>query len=133
MKIKTTSAEPEKLSFSVTPQATDVLPMVLIDYLFGLVKADQNISGCRHVFRLVKDQLGGENIQNIFHIGENDAIAIHRVFGYKPVVAEIVVICDETSYYMSLSNNVLVTDCSSGFCSELSTSFLPATACNMCY
>ena len=121
----------EKSNLSVSRQVNDMMPNVLIDYLFGLVKKDQEISGCRHIFRLGKGQLGGEEIQDIFHTGENKAIATHRVFGFKPVVAYIIVIWDETGYYMSLSNDAFATSGSSDSRVETKTSFIAAAACNM--
>jgi hypothetical protein len=129
MNTRKKAIDPEKLNLSVSRQVNDMMPKVLIDYLFSLIKMDQEISGRKHIFRLGKDQLGCEEIQNIFHTGENKAIAIHRVFGYKPVVADIIVICDGTDYHMSLSNDALVTDGSSDSRAETKMSFLAAAAC----
>ncbi|BAL00850.1 hypothetical protein OBV_36510 [Oscillibacter valericigenes Sjm18-20] len=127
MNTRRKAIDPEKSNLSVSRQVNDMMPKVLIDYLFSLIKIDQEISGRRHIFRLGKDQLGGEEIQDIFHTGENKAIAIHRVFGYKPVVADIIVICDGADYHMSLST----TDGSTDFRIKTKTSFLAAAACNI--
>lgn len=131
MKTKRKAIYTEKSNLSVSRQVNDMMPKVLIDYLFSLVKKDQEVFGYRHIFRLGKGQLVGKEIQEIFHTGENKAIVIHRVFGYKPVVADIIVICDGTNYYMSLSNDALAADGSSDFRIETETSFLAAAACNI--
>ena len=131
MKTKTKAIEHENLIFSVSQQVDDILPKVLIDYLFSLVEADQKISGQRHTFRLDKSQLGSEEIQDIFHTGENNAFEAHRVFGYKPVVADIAVTCDNTGYYMSLSNDALAAGVSSDSRIKAKTPFLVAASCNI--
>ena len=131
MKTKIKATSHEKLNRSVSKQVSDKMPEILIDYLFGLVKKDQEVSGCRHVFSLGKSQLGSEEIQNIVHMGENRALATHRVFGFNPVVADITVICDETGYTMSLANDAFATDGFLDFRVEKETSFVAAAACNM--
>ncbi|MVB11749.1 hypothetical protein CAFE_24740 [Caprobacter fermentans] len=131
MKTGITATGHEKSNLSGSRQGNDRMPKVLIDYLFSLIKTDREISGCRHIFRLGKGQLGGEEIQDIFHTGENKAIAIHRVFGYKPLTAEIIVICDGTNYYMSLSNDAFAADGPTDSRIETKMSFLAAAACNI--
>lgn len=131
MKAKIKATSHEKSNRSVSQQVSDRIPEVLIDYLFGLVKKDQEISGCRHIFSLCKSQLGGEKIQDIVHIGENKAHATHRVFGFEPVVADILVVCDETGYAMSLANDAFATGGSFYPQMETCRPFTAAAACDM--
>ncbi len=133
MKTKIKATSHEKSNWSVSQQVSDRIPEVLIDYLSGLVKKDQEISGCRHIFSLCKSRLGSEQIQDIVHIGENKAHATHRVFGFDPVVADIIVICDETGYTMSLANDAFATEAFSDFRVEMKVSSVAAAACDMQY
>ena len=91
----------KKPGITASRQVADNLPEVLINYLCILVKTDREVVGSRHVFKLCKAWLSGREIQDIFHIGENAAYTSHRVFGYKPVEAEITIICDETGYQLT--------------------------------
>ncbi|MDD2993129.1 MAG: hypothetical protein PHG73_06250 [Pygmaiobacter sp.] len=131
MKTKIKAISPEKSNRSVSQQVNSKIPEVLIDYLFCLVKKDQGVSGCRHVFSLCKSQLGSEQIQEIAHIGENKTVATHRVFGFNPVDAEIIIICDETGCTMSLANDTFATG--GPFYPQMETfrPFTAAAACNM--
>lgn len=105
MKANTITAAYKKPNVSVSQQVKTTLPQPLIDYLCGLLETDTDIRGSNHVFGLGVNQINGRDLQDIFHIGENKTIT-HRVFGYKPVNAEITIICNENGYHMAMSNEI---------------------------
>lgn len=104
MKMEMQKTNIENPFISVSLKVKKLFPKVLIDYLCQLLRTDLQISGSWHTFRLCKNQLGGNVLQDIFHTGENKLFLKHRIFGFKPVDAEIIVKCDETGYHMSLIN-----------------------------
>ncbi len=103
MKAKTLTSAYKMPNVLVSQKVKSTLPKTLIDYLCGLLKTDADISDSTHVFALSVNQINGRELQDIFHIGENKTIT-HRVFGYKPVNAEITVIGDENGYHMVMTN-----------------------------
>ncbi|MFA7068147.1 MAG: hypothetical protein WC127_04125 [Acidaminococcaceae bacterium] len=104
MKMEVQKTNIENPFISVSLKVKKIFPKVLIDYLCQLLRTDLAISGSWHAFRLCKNQLGGNELQDIFHTGENKLSLKHRIFGCKPVDAEIIVKCDGTGYHMSLIN-----------------------------
>ena len=104
MKMEMQKTNIENPFISVSLKVKKLFPKVLIDYLCQLLRTDLQISGSWHTFRLCKNQLGGNELQDIFHTGENKLSLKHRIFGCKPVDAEIIVKCDGTGYHMSLIN-----------------------------
>ncbi len=91
-------------NIKVSQTIKNSLPSVLIDYLIGLVSADHEISGNQHVFKLDISQLSGRKLQDINHSGANDKSVIHRVFGYMPVNAEIIMVRDITGLQMTMAS-----------------------------
>lgn len=104
MKMEMQKTNIENPFISVSLKVKKLFPKVLIDYLCQLLRTDLEISGSRHTFRLCKNQLGGNELQDIFHTGENKISLKHRIFGFTPVVAEIIVKYDGAGYRMSLIN-----------------------------
>jgi hypothetical protein len=91
---------------TIAQNVKDALPKFLIDYLISILQIDREKAGSWQVFRSSKNKLSNKELQEIVLTGENKVPALHRVFGYNPINAEIIVACDGVGYHMAMTCNV---------------------------
>ena len=85
--------------FSVSPEVKALLPDVLIEYLSSLALADEFKAHAVQIFALSPAELGGRQIQHVFH-----ADTLKRIFGFQPLSCTLCVLNDVGSYQMVLLN-----------------------------
>ena len=86
-------------NIQVSPDVKTILPDVLIEYLCGLALSKEYEDYSPQTFSLHSGKLGGQNIQDIIHLGE-----LHRVFGFTPVDCKLNLSSTGDVYKMTLAN-----------------------------
>lgn len=84
-----TSIKTEKVQL-VSQKVKDVLPQILIDYLWSLANSVSDTESTLQVFKLSWNMLSGRDVQDITHLAYDIGVkSTRRVFGIRPVNEEI--------------------------------------------
>jgi hypothetical protein len=84
-----------------------ILPDVLIEYLWKLVLNEKWYAYEKQSFVLKTGELGGRDIQDIYHTCSNsNSTDTHRVYGAKPVDCVLQVLHSQGDYQMQLCANI---------------------------
>ena len=94
---------PDSGNLSVQPEIQDLLPDALIEHLWKLALDKEWRSRDTQSFVLKSRSFCGRDIQDIFHIGDNDHSMVRsRVFGAKTVDCTLRIHNSQGNYQMRL-------------------------------
>lgn len=87
----------------VSSEVKNIIPDVLIDYLWTLVLGEDWQTDQRQLLILEAGKLSGRDVQDIYHLHDTDSFTdTRRVYGIEPTSCKIQVLNSQNSYQMSL-------------------------------